>query len=451
MSHALKLQELLGENISLITDPDITASYSHDQAPFASSAPPFAVLLARSAQEISIALKYANEHHIPVVTRGAGSGLAGGANSTDASLVISLEKMNRIISIDEQNQIARVQAGVINLDLDNAVKEHGLAYLPDPASRDWSTLGGNAATNAGGMCCVKYGVTAAHVRAMQVVLANGQVIELGSDTKKSVTTYDLLHLFVGSEGTLGVITELTLNLEVRPQSPATLVATFPNINLAASASSALLKFRPSMLEIIDQTTLNAVEAWHPLGFEVSGAVLIMQLDENKDQCEAALEVCKEFKLIDGVFSDDPADTADLIRVRKMAYPALERMGATLLDDVALPISEIAHFVEKVEKLSQESGLVIGIFGHAGDGNMHPTIVHGHGDAKAAAKAIEVFEEIVRIAQSLGGTASGEHGIGLIKTKLIGNEISPTVIELQRDIKRVFDPNNILNPGKKFLS
>ena len=451
MSHALKLQELLGENISLITNPDITASYSHDQAPFASSAPPFAVLLARSAQEISIALKYANEHHIPVVTRGAGSGLAGGANSTDASLVISLEKMNRIISIDEQNQIARVQAGVINLDLDNAVKEHGLAYLPDPASRDWSTLGGNAATNAGGMCCVKYGVTAAHVRAMQVVLANGQVIELGSDTKKSVTTYDLLHLFVGSEGTLGVVTELTLNLEVRPQSPATLVATFPNINLAASASSALLKFRPSMLEIIDQTTLNAVEAWHPLGFEVSGAVLIMQLDENKDQCEAALEVCKEFKLIDGVFSDDPADTADLIRVRKMAYPALERMGATLLDDVALPISEIAHFVEKVEKLSQESGLVIGIFGHAGDGNMHPTIVHDHGDAKAAAKAIEVFEEIVRIAQSLGGTASGEHGIGLIKTKLIGNEISPTVIELQRDIKRVFDPNNILNPGKKFLS
>ena len=450
MSHALKLQELLGENISLITDPDITASYSHDQAPFATSAPPFAVLLARSAKEISIALKYANEHHIPVVSRGAGSGLAGGANSTKSSLVISLEKMNQIISIDEQNQIARVEAGVINLDLDNAVKEYGLAYLPDPASRDWSTLGGNAATNAGGMCCVKYGVTAAHVRAMQVVLANGQIIELGKATKKSVTTYDLLHLFVGSEGTLGLITELTLNLEVRPQSPATLVATFPNINLAASASSALLKFRPSMLEIIDQTTLSAVEAWHPLGFEVSGAVLIMQLDENKDQCEAALEVCKEFKLIDGVFSDDPADTADLIRVRKLAYPALERMGATLLDDVALTISEIAHFVEKVEKLSKESGLVIGIFGHAGDGNMHPTIVHDHGDAKAAAKAIEVFEEIVRIAQSLGGTASGEHGIGLIKTKLIGNEISPTVIELQRDIKRVFDPNNILNPGKKFL-
>jgi glycolate oxidase len=248
-----------------------------------------------------------------------------------------------------------------------------------------------------------------------------------------------------------VITELTLNLEIRPQAPATLIATFPNIKLAASASTALLKFKPSMLEIIDQTTLRAVEAWHPLGFEVSGAVLIMQLDENKELGNDALSVCKEFQLIDGVFSDDPADTADLIRVRKLAYPALERMGATLLDDVALPISQIAHFVERVEKLSDESGLVIGIFGHAGDGNMHPTIVHDHGDTAVAEKAVKVFEEIVKIAQSLGGTASGEHGIGLIKAHLIGNEISPVIINLQREIKRVFDPHNILNPGKKFLS
>jgi glycolate oxidase len=451
MSHAQKLQELLGESVSLITDSDITASYSRDQAPFAPSQPPFAVLLARSAQEISIALAYANQHKIPVVSRGAGSGLAGGANSTERSLVISLEKMNQIISVDEENRIARVQAGVINLELDTAVKQFGLAYLPDPASRDWSTLGGNAATNAGGMCCVKYGVTSAHVRAIQVVLANGEIVELGSPTKKSVTTYDLLHLFIGSEGTLGVITELTLNLEIRPQAPATLIATFPNIKLAASASSALLRFKPSMLEIIDQTTLRAVEAWHPLGFEVSGAVLIMQLDENKELGNQALNVCKEFQLIDGVFSDDPADTADLIRVRKLAYPALERMGATLLDDVALPISQIAHFVERVEKLSDESGLVIGIFGHAGDGNMHPTIVHDYGDTAAAEKAVKVFEEIVKIAQSLGGTASGEHGIGLIKAHLIGNEISPVIINLQREIKRVFDPHNILNPGKKFLS
>ena len=448
MSHLAALSKLLGSDASLISDPDITASYSRDQAPFASAAAPFAVLLARSASEISIALKYANENSIPVVTRGAGSGLSGGANSTADSLVISLEKMNQIIEIDTANQIARVQAGVINLDLDTAAKEFGLAYLPDPASRDWSSLGGNAATNAGGMCCVKYGVTGAHVRAMQVVLASGEIIELGKATKKSVTTYDLLHLFIGSEGTLGIITELTLNLEIRPVAPSTLIATFPSVTKAAAAAAALLQYRPAMLEIVDQTTLKAVEAWHPLGFEVAGSVLIMQLDENHSRCEAALTTCKEFDLIDGVYSDDPADAADLIRVRKLAYPALERMGATLLDDVALPITKIAEFVERVEKLSKEVNLTIGIFGHAGDGNMHPTIVHDHGDLAAAERAQQAFGKIVEIAQSLGGTASGEHGIGSIKPGFVTKEISKTVIDLQRAVKKVFDPNSILNPGKK---
>jgi len=448
MSHLAALSKLLGSDASLISDPDITASYSRDQAPFASAAAPFAVLLARSASEISIALKYANENSIPVVTRGAGSGLSGGANSTADSLVISLEKMNQIIEIDAANQIARVQAGVINLDLDTAAKEFGLAYLPDPASRDWSSLGGNAATNAGGMCCVKYGVTSAHVRAIQVVLASGEIIELGKATKKSVTTYDLLHLFIGSEGTLGIITELTLNLEIRPTAPSTLIATFPSVTKAAAAAAALLQYRPSMLEIVDQTTLKAVQAWHPLGFEVAGSVLLMQLDENHSLCEAALETCKQFDLIDGVYSDDPADAADLIRVRKLAYPALERMGATLLDDVALPITKIAEFVERVEKLSAEVNLTIGIFGHAGDGNMHPTIVHDHGDLAAAERAQKAFGQIVEIAQSLGGTASGEHGIGSIKPGFVAKEISKTVIDLQRAVKKVFDPNSILNPGKK---
>jgi glycolate oxidase len=448
MSHFAALSKLLGPESSLISDPDIATSYSRDQAPFAVSAAPFAVLLARSATEISIALKYANKNKIPVVTRGAGSGLSGGANASADSLVISLEKMNQIIEIDAANQIARVQAGVINLDLDTAASKLGLAYLPDPASRDWSSLGGNAATNAGGMCCVKYGVTSAHVRAMQVVLASGEIIELGKATKKSVTTYDLLHLFIGSEGTLGIITELTLNLVIRPAAPSTLIATFPNITKAAAAAAALLQYRPSMLEIVDQTTLKAVEAWHPLGFEVAGAVLLMQLDENHSLCETALKTCKEFGSIDGVYSDDPSDAADLIRVRKMSYPALERMGATLLDDVALPITKIAEFVEKVEELSKKSNLVIGIFGHAGDGNMHPTIVHDHGDAAAADRAQKAFSEIVEIAQSLGGSASGEHGIGSIKAGFVANEVSDTVIDLQRAVKKVFDPNSILNPGKK---
>ena len=446
MSFVPDLEKILG--ISLITDPGITASYSKDQAPFAPFTPAAAVLLARSSEEISKALVFCSERKIPVVTRGAGSGLSGGANADSQSLVISLEKMNQILEIDPANQLARVQAGVINLDLDIAAKEFGMTYLPDPASRDWSTLGGNVATNAGGMCCVKYGVTSHHVRALTVVLSSGEIIEVGKSTKKFVTTLDLMHLFIGSEGTLGIITEITLNLVPRPNSPATLIATFPNIVLAAAASTELLKYRPAMLEILDQTTLNAVEQWHPLGFEVAGSILLMQLDENFELGDAAIATCESHGMIDGMFSTEASEAADLIRVRKLAYPALERLGATLLDDVALPVTKIAEFVEKVERLALKYQLTIGIFGHAGDGNMHPTIVHNHGDKEGEKRAKLAFSEIVRIAQSLGGTASGEHGIGSIKRDLVSGEISQTIIEIQRGIKKLLDPSGILNPGKK---
>jgi glycolate oxidase len=446
MSFAADLERLLGT--ALITDPDITAAYSKDQAPFAASQPAAAVLLARSTEEISKALAFCSERNIPVVTRGAGSGLSGGANADSRSLVISLEKMNQILEIDPANQLARVQAGVINLDLDTAVKEFGMAYLPDPASRDWSTLGGNIATNAGGLCCVKYGVTSHHVRALKVVLANGEIIEVGKATKKFVTTLDLMHLFIGSEGTLGIITEMTLNLVYRPESPATLIATFSNITQAAAASTDLLQYRPSMLEIIDQTTLNAVEQWHPLGFEVAGSILLMQLDENFEFGDSALATCKSHGMIDGIFSTEASDATDLTRVRKLAYPALERLGATLLDDVALPVTKIAEFVGKVEELAVRHQLTIGIFGHSGDGNMHPTIVHDHGDMDGERRAKLAFSEIVGIAQSLGGSASGEHGIGTIKRDFVAREVSESIITIQRGIKKLLDPSGILNPGKK---
>jgi glycolate oxidase len=446
MSFVAELESHLG--VSLITDPDITSTYSRDQAPFASYSPAAAVLLARTTEEISKALAFCSERKIPVVTRGAGSGLSGGANADSSSLVISLEKMNQIIEIDPANQLARVQAGVINLDLDTAVKEFGMAYLPDPASRDWSTLGGNVATNAGGMCCVKYGVTSHHVRALTVVLSSGEVIEVGKATKKFVTTLDLMHLFIGSEGTLGIVTEITVNIVPRPKSPATLVATFPNIGQAAAASTELLKYRPSMLEIVDQTTLRAVENWHPLGFEVAGSILLMQLDENFEVGDAAVATCQSHGMIDGMFSTDASDAADLIRVRKLAYPALERLGATLLDDVALPVTKIAEFVGLVEQLAVKHQLTIGIFGHAGDGNMHPTIVHDHGDSDGEKRAKSAFSEIVRIAQALGGSASGEHGIGSIKRDLAADELSNSVIDIQRGIKKLLDPAGILNPGKK---
>jgi glycolate oxidase len=298
------------------------------------------------------------------------------------------------------------------------------------------------------MCCVKYGVTSHHVRALKVVLSTGEVIEVGKATKKFVTTLDLMHLFIGSEGTLGIVTEITVNIVPRPKSPATLIATFPNITQAAAASTELLQYRPSMLEIIDQTTLKAVEDWLPLGFDVAVSIVIMHLDENFELGDAAVATCQSHGMIDGMFSTEASDAADLIRVRKLAYPALERLGATLLDDVALPVTKIAEFVGLVAELSIKHKLTIGIFGHAGDGNMHPTIVHDHGDTEGEKRARLAFSEIVQIAQGLGGTASGEHGIGSIKRELVKAEISDSVLAIQRGIKSLLDPAGILNPGKK---
>jgi len=444
-----ELRELLGEKSTLILDPEILVSYQRDQAPFAPSGRPLVVLIARSIEEIAQVTKFANTKKIPIVVRGAGSGLAGGANAIPGSIVISTEKLNKILEIDSINQIARVQAGVINKELDVAVSEFGLAYLPDPASREWSTIGGNIATNAGGMCCVKYGVTSHHVRSIKVVLSDGELVELGFSTRKAVTTLDLLHLFVGSEGTLGIIVEATLSLVPRPQKPVTLIATFNDIAQAANAATEMMMLRPSMLELMDKTTLKAVESWKPMGFDNCDAVLILQSDEGSRACEVAQEIASNYGAIDAIFSDDPKDSDDLIQVRKLAYPALERLGVALLDDVVVPISKIRDLVIGVQRIAKEHFVTIGIFGHAGDGNMHPTIVYPHNDNAAEQRALRAFNNIIELAQSMGGTASGEHGIGALKINSAGDETSKRIMQLQREIKRVLDPQQIFNPGKKF--
>lgn len=448
MEITVALRNALGPDTTLITDPTILPSYSRDQSQIAKNGTPIAVLLAKNESEISAAVKFAYEHNIPVVARGAGSGLSGGANAIDGSLIISLEKMNQIISIDSANLIADVEPGVINLDLDKEVSKFGLAYLPDPASREWSTIGGNVATNAGGMCCVKYGVTSHHVRAVRMVTSDGSVVTLGTALKKSVTNLDLLHLIIGSEGTLGIVTQVTVGLVVRPKPATTLIATFSSIDSAMKAIPELVALGPSMLEVVDSTTLRAVEEWKPLGFENVGTVLLFQSDDSPEICAKAVTIAERHGAIDATYSDDPRDSADLIQVRKLAYPALERKGAALLDDVCVPISQISNLVTEVEKIAADSGLLIGIFGHAGDGNMHPTIVYEHGDEAAEQRAVQAFNSIIKVAQKLGGTASGEHGIGSIKVDSAKRETSDRVTELQRSIKKVFDPKGILNPGKK---
>lgn len=443
-----ELRDILGAQASLIVDPEIVSSYSRDQSQLATHGNPQLVLLAKSEDEVSKTLKFANSQKIPVVARGAGSGLSGGANAVSGGIVISLEKMNQILEIDEVNQLARVEPGVINLDLDKEVLKLNLAYLPDPASREWSTIGGNVATNAGGMCCVKYGVTANHVRAIRLVMADGEVITVGNPLKKSVTNLDLVHLIVGSEGTLGVITEIVVSLSPRPKPGTTLIATFAGIDSAMKAIPELVALGPSMLEVVDETTLQAVEEWKPLGFKGVGTVLIMQSDDSAELCASGAAIAEKHGAIDATYSDDPKDSSDLIQVRKLAYPALERKGVALLDDVCVPISQISNLITKVKEIAGRSELLIGIFGHAGDGNMHPTIVYDHGDKEAERRAQGAFNAIISVAQELGGTASGEHGIGSIKVEGARSESGERIIELQRAIKRIFDPNGILNPGKK---
>lgn len=443
-----ELRDILGAQASLIVDPEIVSSYSRDQSQLATHGNPQLVLLAKSEDEVSKTLKFANSQKIPVVARGAGSGLSGGANAVSGGIVISLEKMNQILEIDEVNQLARVEPGVINLDLDKEVSKLNLAYLPDPASREWSTIGGNVATNAGGMCCVKYGVTANHVRAIRLVMADGEVITVGNPLKKSVTNLDLVHLIVGSEGTLGVITEIVVSLSPRPKPGTTLIATFAGIDSAMKAIPELVALGPSMLEVVDETTLQAVEEWKPLGFKGVGTVLIMQSDDSAELCASGAAIAEKHGAIDATYSDDPKDSSDLIQVRKLAYPALERKGVALLDDVCVPISQISNLITKVKEIAGRSELLIGIFGHAGDGNMHPTIVYDHGDKEAERRAQGAFNAIISVAQELGGTASGEHGIGSIKVEGARSESGERIIELQRAIKRIFDPNGILNPGKK---
>ncbi len=446
------LSTALGLDAILITDPSVLVSYSRDQAPTATNGRPIALLFARAEAEVAIALKTANAAGVAVVPRGAGSGLAGGANAIDGSLIISLERMNAILEIDSVDRIARVEPGLVNLDLDKAVSEYGLAYLPDPASRDWSTIGGNVSTNAGGMCCLKYGVTGDHILALSVALASGEVIRVGTRTLKGVVGLDLLHLFVGAEGTLGIVTEITVRLADRRIERATLVANFDSIGDAARAASAIRAggTSPSVLEIMDRTTLAAVEAWHPMGLTQSTALVIAQFDTEIDSAsQIAVTACLANGAIDAVASTDPADSADLLAARKMAYPALERLGAVLLDDVCVPLSKIAELVVGVERIALANEVMIGMFGHAGDGNMHPTIVYERGDELAVAKVNTAFREIIALTHSLGGTASGEHGIGSIKCSAAEFELGDRIVGLQRQIKSVFDPNSIMNPGRKF--
>jgi len=438
----------------LVTDPEVLASYERDQAAPAlvPAGRPAAVVRPRTTQEVQSAVRAAARHGVPVVPRGAGSGLSGGANAIDGCLVVSTERMTDVVELDDASLLATVQPGLVNLSLREAAERAGLFYAPDPASYEFSTIGGNIATNAGGLCCVKYGVTRDALLGLEVVLADGRAVTVGRRARKGVAGYDIAGLFCGSEGTLGIVTRATLRLIPPPRSSATLAASFPTLGSAGAAIAKISRnATPSVLELMDRTTIRAVEAMAPQDLDDSvaallfarsdlgGAAALRAVDEMARWCEEAGATL-------ALTTDEEAEGRKLMAARRLAYPALERQGATLLDDVGVPLGQIPALLDGIEGVAARHGVTIGTFGHAGDGNMHPTIVFDHHDPDSIRRAQEAFADLVRVALELGGTVTGEHGVGLLKRSFLAQELGEAHA-LHHAIKHALDPHGLFNPGK----
>ena len=438
---------------TVIVDADVAAAYSRDRTDVLAAGAPLAVVSARSTDDVARAMAWAHAHDVPVVTRGAGTGLSGGATATPGCLVLSLAKMNRILSIEPDDFVARVEAGVINGDLDRAAKPHGLMYAPDPSSMDISTIGGNIATNAGGLRCVKYGVTRNSVRSLTVVLADGRVLRTGHDTVKGVSGLDLVGLFCGSEGTLGVITEATVALVPRPAGdPVTLLAPFPTADAALGAVSAAMRLGadPELMEFMDRRTLQSIDDWKGTDFASSGGMVLSQVTgpDAAARAELIAEAFRAGGADDVAVSANPAEGEQLIAIRRLAYPAKERLGHALTEDVCVPRSRLAHMMRFIDRLAAEKDLTICTVAHAGDGNLHPVFIYdGATPADVPDVVWESAGEIFREALRVGGTLTGEHGVGTLKRRFLAEELGDVGVDVQRAIKAALDPKGLLNPSK----
>lgn len=450
-SPAADLTERLGA--AVVTDPDRMLAYRRDQSLLTPDGRPLAVVRARSTEDVVATLQVAHRHGIPVVTRGAGTGLAGGANAIDGCIVLSLERMNEILRIDEAARTATVQPGVVNGDLAAAVADRGLWYVPDPGSRAISSIGGNLATNAGGTCCAKYGVTADHVARIKAVLPDGRIIHTGAETRKNVAGLNLTQVLVGSEGTLAVIVEATVRLRAQPSAASTVVASFPQTGQAIDAVLAIRQVAdPCLLELMDRTTIAAVNDLTKMGLDDSaGALLLIQCDGGDAAAEAArcAAACTAAGATEVYDTADPAEGEEFMQARRVALTALERRGSTLLDDLAVPVPQLPRMLAAIDATAARHDVLIGTFGHAADGNLHPTIVFDASDADMTARARAAFDDLVAACLELGGSITGEHGVGVLKTPYLEAMVGATERELMAGIKSVFDPTGILNPGRGF--
>lgn len=441
-------------SVHLVTDPDVLAGYARDKAAGAPYVTPAALARPRDTAEVADLISYCAKHRVPVVARGAGTGLSGGANAVPGCVVVSFEAMGEIIRIDTDERLAVVQPGVVNEHLRRACAELGLWYPPDPASSPWSTIGGNVATNAGGLCCVKYGVTRDYVLGMEVVTGRGEVVRLGRQTAKGVAGYDLTGLMVGSEGTLGLITEVTVRLRGARPAERTVVGSFQNLVAAGQAVAAVTGcgVTPSALELIDRQCLRAVDEWKHMGLSDGGNALLLARCDGPGEAgdTEADQVLRCFESAGATWSARSSDNVEadaLFAARRLVYPALERLGSVFTEDICVPRMRVPQLLERIGRIAAEHGVRVAALAHAGDGNLHPMMVIQVGDDEALARGNTVFERIEDEAIAAGGTVTGEHGVGLLKMRGLAKEVSPHVLAMHRAIKDALDPVGIFNPGK----
>ncbi|WP_167047352.1 FAD-linked oxidase C-terminal domain-containing protein [Salinibacterium sp. ZJ454] len=435
---------------------DAATEYLRDRSDGTATGEPRAVALPTSTEQVAAVVVVAAAHGVPIVPQGARTGLAGAANASAGALLLSTERMTRILEVDTADQVATVQAGVLTIDLDRAADAAGLFYPPDPGSYETSTIGGNVATNAGGMRCVKYGVTGDFVRQLTVVLADGRVLRTGHRTVKGVAGLDLTSLFVGSEGTLGIITEVTVALLPKPGPSSGVLAAFPTEASALAAADAIMAGarRPSVLEYLDRGCVAAITAYDATSVlpQTAEGVLLLQSDatgraDADADAYAAIATEHGANLVE--IAHDQESLGHVMAARRLLHAAVRAVkGASLNEDVAVPRSQLPALLRGIRLLGDELGIAIATGGHLGDGNLHPVVCYDPADDDGVALAIEAYGRIIDLALSLGGTTTGEHGIGVLKRDQARQELGPDVLDAQWSIKRALDPAGLLNPGKK---
>ena len=450
-----ELLELLRAGLpaeSVVVDPDVTESYRHDMAGFCAAGRPAVLVFPDTVEQVQHVMRTATALRLPVVPQGARTGLSGAANAVDGCILLSLVRMNRILEIDPVNRFAVVEPGVINAELSRAAAKYRLSYLPDPSSYESCTIGGNIGTGSGGLCCVKYGVTAEYVLGLDVVLADGQLLQTGRRTAKGVAGYDLTRLIVGSEGSLGVVVRAVLALKPTPPPQLALAAEFPSTDSACAAVCSIMEagHTPSLMELMDTTTVRAVNSLAQMGLPDSTAALLLVAFDTIDPATdlaAVGELCTAAGASEVVPASDSAESDLLLQARRLVLTAMDRLGTTMVDDVAVPRSALAAMLTGVSEIAEEYRLTIGTCSHAGDGNTHPVVVFDADDPEETERARASFDAIMALGLRLGGTITGEHGVGLLKKDWLAQELGPLGLELQRRVKAAFDPLGLLNPGK----